>query len=69
MRVAWGEKKEPKPKHHYILPWGYAVSSSLGAQGGQRMCFETSVSSLTMELFIVNQAGGTSRGKKFMHNF
>lgn len=75
MRIPWrndpsinnescmGKKGKTKPGKGYILSWGYAVSSSVGAHGGQRMCFETSVSSLTMALFIVNQAGGTSRGK------
>lgn len=60
MRVAWGAGEG---KHTLHTSWGYAVSSSVGARGGQRMCSETSVNSLTMELFIVNQASGTSRGK------
>lgn len=66
MRVAWGKKfKKLKWKKNYILSWGSAVSNLVGAQGGQRMCFETSLSPLSMHLFIVNQAGGTSRGKMY----
>lgn len=79
MRVPWrtvssfsnescmGKKKikKLKWKKNYILSWGSAVSSLVGAQGGQRMCFETSLSPLSMPLFVVNQAGGTSMGKMY----
>lgn len=34
-----------------------------GGQGGQMMGLETSVSSPTMELFVVNQTGGTLGAK------
>lgn len=61
-------KKNPnKPtiKNHCILSWGYAVSRSVGVQGRQMMGFETSVSSPTMDLFVVNQNGGTITAKNY----